>query len=302
MDNPADRAETAIDVSNLVKSIKESEYADKSRIEAIPLWQQLPRLHPVPWIAETIALEDETQHGLATPAFTSGTTAQQTAGNADQTGLVDDNDHDDQGSHHDNMSVGSSQYEAILEPPYDSVGARQAAGQLLPHRQTQRSKTVAEPPIDPQHQVWDEVVSSELYATSLTDIESQPVVRKDAAGNVPRQIKDRLGFGSVRACMEACSRYRQSALEISDWINDGDGSYDIDIFIAWVEENYPTAADKVRLIDSMTRRDEFNLPLEYKRESFSAQTLICTNRGDRHALDCRTYVWLLVKTGNIPLR
>ena len=290
METPAERAETATAVSNLVKSCRESKYADESCVDALDVWRHLPRLDHVPWVAETAASEATAAPDLATPASTSDPTATQTAGDAAATGLVD---FDDQASYNDNWSLGSG-----LEPPADSVGARQAAGQLMRFKQPHRSKSITEPPPNDQHKVWQESVPAELCTTSLTEVEAQLVVRKDAAGNVPRHIKERLAIGSVRICCVEYSRYRQSTLEIPEWIDSGNGCLDLDAFLEWIKATYPSTEAIIQFIDSMTQSNEYNLPLEYKKETFSGVTLIRTNRGDRHALDSRTYAWLLFKTGN----
>ena len=45
-----------------------------------------------------------------------------------------------------------------------------------------------------------------------------------------------------------------------------------------------------------------NLPLEYVSKTYSAVTLLRTCRGNRHALDGRTYAWLLHATNKIDKR
>ena len=52
----------------------------------------------------------------------------------------------------------------------------------------------------------------------------------------------------------------------------------------------------------MTEFDAYNLPLEHVSKTYSAGTLLRTCRGNRHALDARTYAWLLHATNNVDKR
>ena len=144
-------------------------------------------------------------------------------------------------------------------------------------------------------------MSQDLTTATIGEFEAELVVARDAAGNVAQHIKDRLRLNNYPACLDAYSRFKYSSWALPSWINASMGEFSIANFIE-IKCKYPSDAAIMKYIDSMTEFDAYNLPLEHMSKTYSAVTLLRTCRGNRHALDARTYAWLLHSTNNIEKR
>ena len=294
--------ETALAVAHLIQD-NESIFGagDQPHIEAISLWRALPELEPVPCLVETTQASSATTTAVATPlTYSQATASNITHGTADPNRLVSNEYYSNEAPPQDPYNFNNEPDVAM--PAVGSVYAKQMRGEVRTYKRIQRVRAAKEPPIRANHAVRQEVVSSELRHKSLGEFEAKLVMRRDADGSIPKHIKERVLIASYEACLDEYSRFNQSSMAMPDWLDRGDGTFNVTEYMEWVDNTYPTNAELDEYLNSMCKSGEYNLPLEYAKKSYSSITLIRTSRGNRHALDPFVYAWLLSTKGKTILR